>query len=205
MQKDDVKKQFKALYQPKADAFSLVDVPEMPFAMIDGEGRPKSATFAAAVTWLYSTVYPLKWIARERVGKDFIVAPLEGLWWADDWNDFVADNRDRWKWRLMIALPGWMTWEMFEQGRAKAGKKLGQPPAGLRMERFQEGRCVQILHIGPYSEEAPTIARMHTEFMPQNGLAPRGYHHEIYLSDERKVAPEKLKTVLRQPVQPAEG
>lgn len=200
MDKIDFKKTMKELYVPSAKDFVLVQVPPMPFIMIDGEGSPDGEAYNRAVQWIYSVVYPIKFMAKKKLGKDFVAPPLEGLWWADDIGAFVADKKDDWKWRSMMMLPTWATIEMFEEAVTKAEGKLGQRPDSLRMEEFEEGLCVQIMHIGPYSEEAPTIAQMHQEFIPQNGLTENGHHHEIYLSDPRRVAPEKLKTVLRQPV-----
>ncbi len=200
MEKLDFKKKLKELYQPQSTKFSMVRVPDMLFAMIEGKGAPEGENFARAVQWLYSSVYPLKFMSKKRLGKDFVVAPLEGLWWADDMEDFIRGNREEWKWRLMIVLPDWIDQEMFAEGVGKGQKKLGERPDSLRMERFEEGLCVQIMHIGPFADEAPTIARLHHEFMPANGLVENGHHHEIYLNDMRRTAPEKLRTVLRQPV-----
>ncbi|MCF6326478.1 MAG: GyrI-like domain-containing protein [Devosiaceae bacterium] len=200
MEKIDFKKKLKELYQPTHKDFSVVTVPNMLFAMIDGEGAPEGTNFAKSVPWLYSAVYTIKFAAKKKMGRDFVVAPLEGLWWADDMDDFIKGNRDKWKWRLMIVLPEWADEEMFEEGVAKGMKKLGERPKSLRMEMFEEGLSVQIMHKGPFSEEGPVIARMHKEFIPQNGFVENGFHHEIYLNDARRTAPEKLKTVLRQPV-----
>ena len=199
----DLKKLMKPLWSPPADRFTIVDVPEMQFAMIDGEGDPNTApTYPQAVQWLYSVSYGARF-ASKAAGREYSVCPLEGLWWADDWNDFVADNRTNWRWTMMIMQPDWITAEMFAAAVDKAKKKLGSPPASLRLESFAEGRAVQIMHVGPYSAEGPTIARLHAEFLPANGLVENGHHHEIYLGDPRKTAPEKLKTVLRQPVRAA--
>ncbi len=200
IEKIDFKKTLKELYQPTHKELVLVNVPKMNFVMIDGEGSPDSKELARSVQWLFSVIYPIKFIAKKKMGKDFVAPPLEGLWWADDMNDFVKGNRDNWKWRMMIVFADWVDNEMFEEGVAKAKKKLGEVPDSLRMDSYDEGQSVQIMHIGPYSEEAPTIAKMHKEFMPEHGFVPNGHHHEIYLSDSRRVAPEKLKTVLRQPV-----
>lgn len=200
IEKTDIKKTLKELYLPSAKEFVLVTVPKMKFIMIDGKGRPEGDEYSIAVQWLYSVVYPIKFIAKKKLSKDFVVPPLEGLWWADDMNDFIADNKDNWKWRMMIVLADWVDDEMFGEGINKAKTKLGEVPETLCMESFDEGKCVQIMHIGPYSDEAPTIERMHKEFMPEHGLTPTGHHHEIYLNDPRRTAPEKLKTVLRQPV-----
>ncbi len=188
-------KRLKELYVPSEKDFVLVDVPEMQFVMIDGEGSPDDA-----VQWLFSVIYPIKIIAKKRMGKDFVEAPLEGLWWADDMEDFIAGNKDKLKWRMMIVTPDWLSAEMFEQAVAEVEKKLGEAPASLRLESYDEGKSVQIMYVGPPSEEGPTIARLHDEFLPAHDLIPNGYHHEIYLNDPRRVAPEKLRTVVRQPV-----
>jgi len=200
MEKIDFKKKYKQLYKPSAKEFSIVEVPKMKFVMIDGEGEPGSKVYSNALQWLYSVVYPIKFNAKKRLEKVFVVPPLQGLWWADDMGDFIKGNKEKWKWRMMIAVPDWVDNEMFEEGKAKASKKLGDMPSSFRMEYFEEGKSVQIMHIGPYSEEAPTIAKLHNEFIPQNDLLENGHHHEIYLNDPRRTVPEKLKTVLRQPV-----
>jgi hypothetical protein len=125
---------------------------------------------------------------------------LEGLWWAEDMSSFLTGDKDLWSWTMMIMQPDWIPAEMFEAALEKARAKLGQPPESLRLQSFHEGLAVQIMHIGPYSAEGPTILRLHEEFLPANGLVESGKHHEIYLGDPRKAAPEKLKTVIRQPV-----
>jgi hypothetical protein len=196
----DDRRRLEELYLPSAADFVLVDVPELQFLMIDGEGDPSGEEFANAMRWLFAVVYPIKRIAKERMGKRFVEPPLEALWWADDMNDLIAGNRDKFKWRLMIVTADWVDQEMFDDAVAKASERLGEPPRTLRLERFAEGMSVQIMHVGPNSEEAATIARLHHEFLPQHELVARGYHHEIYLTDPNRVAPEKRKTVLRQPV-----
>lgn len=201
MEKTDLKKDMKAFYQPSAKAFSIVDLPEMQFVSVEGQGAPEGAAFSDAVQWLYSVVYPMKFMAKKQYGKDFVAPPLEGLWWSQDWTDFSAGRRDRWQWRMMLAVPHWVEARLFEEAAAKAEAKLGARPDSLGLASFHEGLSVQIMHIGPYEDEAPVIARMHDDFMPAQGLKPRGVHHEIYLSDPRRVAPEKLRTVLRQPVE----
>ena len=203
LEKSDIKKELKSFYQPSAKAFSIVDVPVMRFVGVEGQGAPEGAAYTHAAQWLSSVVYPMKFIAKKKYGKDFVAPPLEGLWWADDRGDFTSGKRDNWKWRMMLAVPDWADEAMFEEAVAKATKKLGDVPESLKLKPFHEGLSVQILHIGPYADEAPVIARMHEEFMPANGLKPRGVHHEIYLSDSRRTPLEKLKTVLRQPVEAA--
>ena len=200
MEKTDVKKQFKELYRPGTKEFVLVDVPEMQILMIDGEGSPDSQGYSRSIQWLYSVVYPIKFIAKKAVAKDFVAPPLEALWWADDMDSYLNGDKDLWKWRAFMVVPDWVDGAMFDEAVEKASTKLGDVPQSLRLASFDEGLCVQIMHIGPYSEEAPTIARMHNEFLPANDLVRTGLHHEIYISDPRKSAPEKLKTVLRQPV-----
>lgn len=204
MEKIDFKKTMKALWQPSAKEFAVVEVPRMQFLKIDGKGDPNTAPeYKHAVEWLYSVSYPVKFASKKELGRDYAVPPLEGLWWADDMTAFISGDRANWLWTMMIMQPDWITGDMIDAGVAKGKAKLGDLPASLRLEDCDEGLSVQIMHVGPYSAEAPTIARMHNEFMPENGFVPSGHHHEIYLSDPRKVAPEKMKTVLRQPVRKA--
>lgn len=203
-EKTDFKKTLKHLYVPPAGDFSLVDVPEMQFLRVDGMGDPgSSVVYADAVAWLYAVAYPIKFISKNEGRKDYTVPPLEGLWWADDLSAFAGGDRDSWKWTMMLMQPDWITDDTFDSGLKKATKKLGAPPESLRFEPFLEGLSVQILHVGSYADEAPTIARLHNEFLPENGLDENGDHHEIYLGDPRKTAPEKLKTIIRQPVKRA--
>lgn len=204
MEKTDFKKTLKDLYQPSAKDFAVVEVPSMQFLMIDGQGAPEGEAYAEAVGWLYAVAYPVKFASKNQMKKDFVVPPLEGLWWAEDLGVFISGERDAWQWTMMIMQPEWITASMYEHGVSKAEEKLGDAPSSLRLETFAEGLSVQILHIGPYADEAPTIARLHNEFLPANGYVETGHHHEIYLGDPRKTAPEKLKTVIRQPVAPAE-
>ena len=200
MSKIDFKKSLRHLYSSTAKEFEIVDVPEMQFIRIDGLGSPDSEQYGTAIEWLYSASYPIKFISKEENDRDYVVPPLEGLWWADDMDAYTRGERDSWKWTMMIMQPDWVTPEMYQAGLDKAAKKLGSVPESLRFESFAEGQSVQILHVGPYSEEAPTIARLHNEYLPSNGLIENGHHHEIYLGDPRRTAPEKLKTILRQPV-----
>ncbi len=200
MTKLDLRKALKTLYEPSAKAFAIVDVPEMNFLMIDGAGDPNvSPVYADAVQWLYGVSYAVKFASKAK-GADYAVMPLEGLWWADDMETFLTRDKAAWKWTMMIAQPDLVTAAMVAAAIGKTCGKLGTPPASLRLERFAEGLSVQIMHIGSYDAEGPTIARLHQEFLLQNGLTENGHHHEIYLSDPRRTVPEKLKTVLRQPV-----
>ncbi|MFD4403394.1 GyrI-like domain-containing protein [Nocardia sp. NPDC058499] len=201
--KTDFKKTLDA-YQAKRDRFRIVEVPDMQYLMIDGHGDPNtSPVFTAAVEALYPVAYKLKFASKRDLGRDYVVMPLEGLWWADDMDFFTAvRDKSRWNWTLMIMVPDWTDREMFAAAVEQAEAK--NRPARLddvRLETLSEGRCVQTLHIGSFDDEAALLARMHNEFIPDNGLWMAGRHHEIYLSDFRKVAPEKLRTVLRQPVE----
>ena len=199
-EKLDFKQTMKLLWRPPFDDFEMVEVPELPFVMIDGQGDPNTApAYAKAIEWLYSVSYGLKFHSRAQ-GRDYGVAPLEGLWWADDMADFTAGNRDKWLWTMMIMQPDWIDTEMFELAVGRTVEKLGARPATLRFDTFAEGLSVQILHVGPYSAEAPTIARLHQEYLPQHGLVENGRHHEIYLGDPRRTAPARLHTIIRQPV-----
>ncbi len=203
MTKIDFRKELRHLYNPPSKAFSTVDVPAMQFAMIDGHGDPNTAqAYQDAVEALYAVAYKLKFVSKVELDKDYVVPPLEGLWWAEDMETFTAArDKSAWEWTMMIMQPEWIVPEMFE-GTVKGVEKAKGLPAlpRLRLERYDEGFCVQIMHIGSYDDEGPTLAAMHHEFIPQNGYEMRGKHHEIYLGDPRRVAPEKLKTVLRQPV-----
>ena len=201
MEKIDFKKTLKHLYNPPTK-FGIVDVPEMQFLMVDGHGDPNTAPeYAAAVETLFGVAYKLKFMSKKTLEKDYTVPPLEGLWWAEDMDTFVSRDKSAWDWTMMIMPPDWTTQEMFSAAVDEVqAKKAPAALDKLRLERYDEGLSVQIMHIGSYDDEAPTIAALHNEFIPANGLVETGHHHEIYLSDPRKVAPEKLKTVLRQPV-----
>ena len=201
MKEAEMQARLKELYLPPSKEFVLVDVPEMRYIMIDGHGAADRTDLDHAVKWLFGTIFPLKRVARERMGKRFVEPPLEGLWWADDMNDFIRGKRENLNWRMMIVFePDWFTKKMFNDALAEAKTRLGKPPASLRLESYREGRSVQIMHIGPPAEEASVIASMHREFLPKHNLCPNGHFHEIYLTDPNRVAPEKMKSVLRQPV-----
>ncbi len=202
MTKFDIKAAHKDLYCPKPK-FEIVKVPEFRFLSIDGKGDPNvSHDYANGVSALFSVSYALKF-ASKKAGKDYSVGPLEGLWWADDMNDFVTRDKSNWYWRMMVWQPDWLSSGDFEEALNQVAKKKPNPALkNLKFEKFEEGECAQILHIGSYNDEAATIAKMHSEFIPQMGYKMRGLHHEIYISDPRKTAPEKLKTILRQPIIP---
>ncbi|GIE32766.1 hypothetical protein Ait01nite_058110 [Actinoplanes italicus] len=190
--KTDFKKEI-AAYSAKSGRFDIVDVPALRYLMIDGHGDPNTGAFTDATGALYPLAYRLKFAAK-KLGRDHVVMPLEGLWWSGDMTAFTAArDKSRWDWTLMIMVPDWVDDEMF------AG--AGGGSSAVRLATLAEGRCVQTLHVGSYDDEAETLARMHDEFIPANGLRMTGKHHEIYLSDARRVAPGKLRTILRQPVE----
>lgn len=200
--KVDLKQDRKDLYQPGTTDFVEVDVPPMTYLSVDGHGDPNtSREYALAVPALYSGAYAIKFSLRARTGEDFVVGPLEGLWSSEAPSAFAARRKDDWDWTMMIPLPGPVSREDIAQGLARAAtKKPDLPVADLQVLPLTEGRSLQIMHLGPYDAEAATLARLHAEVMPARGLTWNGRHHEIYLSDPRRVPPEKLRTVLRQPV-----
>ena len=180
----------------------LIEVPELAFLMVDGEGAPgRAPEFRAAIEALYSVAYTVKFAIKRRPGGiDYRVMPLEGLFWVDEGRDFPPPDPSDWRWTAMIMQPGSVTAELLESARQTAAAKRSLSALDLvRLERFHEGAAAQILHIGPYAEEQPTIACLH-QFIAEQGYVPRGKHHEIYLGDPNRSAPAKLKTLIRQPV-----
>ncbi|MBT3322983.1 MAG: hypothetical protein HN392_11940 [Anaerolineae bacterium] len=202
MSKVDFKKTMKEFYNPPKKFMSVV-VPEMQFIMVDGHGDPNTAQeYKDALEALYAVAYKMKFISKKTLEKDYVVPPLEGLWWAEDMDTFLTRDKSAWDWTMMIMTPDWITSETFADAVEKVRKKKNPAALGLvRIESYTEGLSVQIMHVGSYDDETPVLAKMHSEFIPSNGFVERGKHHEIYLSDPRRVAPEKLKTVLRQPVE----
>lgn len=206
MDKYDVKKARKALYGPSSKDFAVVDVPELGYLAVDGKGDPNTATaYTEAVEALYGASYALKFASKRDLGRDYVVGPLEGLWRAEDPAAFLARRKDDWEWTMLVWRPEWTTGEMVRDAVAEAARKRPNPALErLRTHTFTEGASVQILHIGSYDDETPTLERLHREYMPANGFTFNGDHHEIYLGDPRRTAPERLRTVLRQPVAPAQ-
>lgn len=203
MAKIDFKKTLRPLYEPPAGNFVLIEVPPMQFVKVNGEGDPNTApAYRSAVEWLYGVSYAMKFAAKAALGRDYVVPPLEGLWWADDPQSFITRQKHQWRWTMMIMVPDFVSHDMFEKAMAKTGGKLGAPPKGLRLEPYAEGLSLQTLHVGSYDEEGPVLARLHDEVMPNKRMAFNGPHHEIYLSDPRKTEAARLKTILRQPVKP---
>ncbi len=201
MDKIDFKKALPSLYGAPKGRFVMVDVPVMQFVKIDGHGDPNTDPgYKQAIAWLYPISYAMKFAAKNSLKQDYVVPPLEGLWWSDDPADFVARRKHRWRWTMMIMVPDLIDHAIYAAALEKVRKTLGEPPSTLRFERFEEGRCLQTLHIGSYDDEGPTLARLHDEIMPAAGVTFAGPHHEIYVSDPRKTPAERLKTILRQPV-----
>ncbi len=203
----DLVRQHRALYNPSWKHPAVVEVPELSFVTVDGRGAPESEAYADALQALYSTAYTLKFSLRNAdAERDFKVAPLEGLWWGDAERPSLEElqkDRAAWNWRLMIALPDGVTAaEVAAAAEQAARKRRPSAPVEIRFERLEEGLAAQLLHIGPYSEEAPTIERLHA-WVAEQGYELHGRHHEIYLSDPQRTAPERLKTVIRHPVREA--
>lgn len=200
MEKIDLKKELKHLYQPSHQAVVLVEVPEMKFLMVDGKGDPNSSQeYAEAVEVLFQVSYALKFMVKKGpLAIDYGVMPLEGLWWAEDMSAFTAGDKSNWLWTMMIMQPEFVTSEMI--GKAIRDVKKNKNPAAiskLRYEAYTEGKAAQIMHIGPFREEGPTVEKVH-QFIDATGERS-GKHHEIYLTDIRKADPAKWKTVIRQP------
>jgi len=202
MEKIEFKKDYKALYTAPQKSCVLVEVPSMQYLMVDGMGDPNTAPeFHSGVAALYEIAYTVKFAAKKAgIGPEYSVAPLEGLWWCEGTEDFDVEHRELWQWRLQIPQPPHVDAGMVRaavQDLRKKGKESRLED--VRLETFEEGLCVQTLHIGPFNTESPAVEAMH-KFVADSGLSLRGKHHEIYMSDFRRTAPEKLKTILRQPV-----
>ena len=196
----DLKKTLKPYYTASAAKPAIIDVPAMNALMIDGQGDPNGPAFMEAIGTLYSVAYTLKFTFKKEKVIDYPVMALEGLWCADDMADFLADKRENWRWTVLIVLPDVVTKKDVIQAINAVKKKAKFPRfPEVRFEKIREGKSAQILHIGPYAEERPTIERLH-QFVEEQGYALRGKHHEIYLSDPRRSAPEKLRTIIRHPV-----
>lgn len=202
--KTDLRKVLKPFFSASAKQFEEVELPAASYLMVDGEGSPgDSPAYQAAVQVLYTAAYPLKFFSKNALGRDYVVPPLEGLWWSEKRDAFAAGRRDEWQWTMMIMVPEWISQEQFREILHKIGsKKPDIDFSGLRMDVLAQGRCLQKLHLGSFADEAPVLRQLHEELMPSLGFAFNGPHHEIYLSDPRKAAPEKLRTILRQPVRP---
>ena len=206
----DVKRELRALYAPKNRDWETLVVPPQRFLAVDGSGDPNtSQAYVDAVEALYSVAYTVKFASKNAGGRDLVVGPLEGLWYAEDASVFSARNKAAWSWTMLISQPDWVDdaqiHDAVSAARAKAqAKKKALPGLDLvRIERLDEGLCAQVLHVGSYDDETPVLARLHGVVLPAARLRERGRHHEVYVGDPRRTAPEKLKTVVRQPVAPA--
>jgi len=196
--KVDLKKELRGLYSARR-APELIEVPPLTYLMADGGGDPSGPEYSSVVESLYGVAYSLKFLAKAE-GDDFVVMPLQGLWWADDMDAFLEGSRDDWRWTMMILQPAVVDENMVATAIEQVAAKKDLPVLDrVRLEVYEEGAAAQLMHIGPYSEEAPNIERLH-RFIEDSGKQRRGLHHEIYLSDPRRAAPEKMKTIIRQPV-----
>jgi len=198
--KIDFKKEFKELYAPSSKEFSIVKVPKMNFLSIDGKGDPNtSKEYKEAIEALFPVAFKLKFTAKKELKQDYAVMPLEGLWWAEDMSKFSAKDKNAWLWKSLIMQPSFITQKMFQKAVDEVKTKKDLPGlAKIKFETLEEGLSAQILYIGSYSEEKTTIEKLHA-FIKEQGGSLHMKHHEIYLSDPRKTAPEKLKTIIRQP------
>jgi hypothetical protein len=201
MEKIDYKKKLKHLYNPSSKTVEVVNVPEMNFLMIDGDGGPGSSAFKNAIEALYPAAYSLKFMVKKGdLEIDYGVMPLEGLWWSDDMSSFLSGNKEKWKWTLMIMQPDIISKKMVNEALEEVKRKKDPISLSLiRFEPFNEGKSAQTMHMGPFSEEGPTVERVHS-FIETAGSKRVKKHHEIYLSDIRRAGPEKWKTVIRQPM-----
>jgi hypothetical protein len=198
----DLKREIEA-YRARPGEVALLEVPPLQYLAVDGRGDPDAApAYPAALGALYPLAYGVRSLSRTQLGRDYVVMPLEALWWSQDMSVFTTGrDRSRWEWTLLTLVPAWVTAEHLDAVRAAAARKA--PRGGfdaVRLEPLDEGLSVQTLHVGPYDEEAPVIAAMHEEHVVGRGLRLAGKHHEIYLNDARRTPPTKLRTILRQPV-----
>jgi hypothetical protein len=204
MKKLDLRKELRHLYNPSAKDVTLVKIPTFKFLMIDGAGDPNtSKEFQDAIQALFTLSYTLKFMVKKEKKIEYPVMALEGLWWSDDMSAFSLQQKDRWKWTVMMMQPKVVTKSMVKKAVKTVQVKKEIPAIGsVRFASFAEGLSAQIMHIGPFSAEGPTIEKVHA-FVRERGYELSGKHHEIYLSDPRRVPPERLKTILRQPVLPS--
>lgn len=196
--KIDLKKQISAYTAPRG-SFEIIDVPPLRYLMIDGHGDPNAQEYADAIATIFPVAYKLKFFSKRELDRDYVVMPLEALWWSDDMASFTTDrDKSRWDWTALNLVPDWITDEQFADVRATVEAPVLDR---LRLETLAEGRCVQTLHLGSFDDEGPTLDALHHDFIPGNGLRMTGRHHEVYLSDIRRTEPAKLRTILRQPVE----
>lgn len=196
------KELIKTCYSPSTKEPQIITIPPIKFLMIDGHGDPNtSPAYSAVISALYTMSYTIKFDLKKTGIEDYKVFPLQGLWWSDNMDDFLSGNKDNWDWTMMMAQPDWVSVEQVEKALHKASAKVEKSVLEkIRYETYDEGLVVQMMHIGPYSAEGPNIQRIHA-FAQNHGYGLRGKHHEIYLGNPQRSAPEKLKTILRQPIQ----
>ena len=196
--KTDFKKDIPA-YTARRGAFDIVEVPPLRYLMIDGHGDPNAQEYGDAISTIFPVAYKLKFLSKKELDRDYVVMPLEALWWSDDMSSFTTDrDKSQWDWTALNMIPHWITDDLVD--RALAAAADAPAIAKVRIATLAEGRCVQTLHLGPFDDEGPVLARLHDEYIPAQGLRMTGKHHEIYLSDLRRTDPSKLRTILRQPV-----
>lgn len=202
----DFKKEL-GCYKAQLNKPALIEVSDLQYLMIDGDGDPNTPAFAEAIAAIYPVAYAVKFTSRRTLDRDYVVPPLEGLWWAADMDTFTtARDKSQWSWTLMTMVPEWITATMFAAATEQvSAKKRPNRLEDLRLEPLHEGLCVQALHLGSFDDEGPLLARMHSDFIPANNLSMAGRHHEIYLSDFRRVEPARRRTILRQPVRANSG
>ncbi len=203
MVKYDFKKEKKNLYYPSEKLVSVVDVPRMNFLMIDGQGDPNtSQEYQDAMETLFPVSYKTKFLSKKQNNQDYVVMPLEGLWWAENMEEFSIEDKESWKWTVMIMQPEFITKELISMAMEDVeSKKNLASISKVRFEKFSERLSAQIMHIGPYgAAEALTVEKLH-DFIDKSGYKIRDKHHEIYISDMRRTKPERLKTVIRQPIE----
>lgn len=189
----------RALYAPPKGVFSVVEVPKLPFAVLDGEGAPEQASVGMAVKVLYSAIDSIRREARRRAGKAFIEAPVEILYWADNQHDFTAGHREKWHWRVQITLPVWADASRLEESVVEMRQESGETPAP-RWEMVCEGKCVQFLHVGATDNLPAVLTELYSTYLPQQGFEPSGPYHEIYLDDWNRATSTQCRIILRQPV-----
>lgn len=203
MVKYDFKKENKNLYYPSEKLVSVVDVPRMNFLMIDGQGDPNtSQEYQDAMETLFPISYKTKFLSKKQNNQDYVVMPLEGLWWAENMEEFSIENKESWKWTVMIMQPEFITKELITEAMEEVeSKKNLASISKVKFEKFSERLSAQIMHIGPYgTAEALTVEKLN-DFIDKSGYKIRDKHHEIYISDMRRTKPERLKTVIRQPIE----
>lgn len=193
-------RKIKHLYSPSQKEFTLVDVPELKYMMIDGTGGPEDELFAKSIKWIFMAIHPLRQLARKKLGKNFVEPPLECLWWSDKGHNLSQIDKKNWKWRLMIVIGDWMDDELLDDALQKARENINGDISTLRYEMYHEGKSVQILCQGNMDKIQKINSQLYERYLPDHGLSPKGYHHEIYLNDVSRDFPKNMKMIIRQPI-----